>query len=340
MIQGQRRAWTGYVKLPVLLAVVLWSGSVHAARCDGRFPNPITDVCWQCIFPLKLGSISVANMDMEDGNNDEAPLICACPEPPPIFYRIGLGISFWEPARVAEAVQTPFCAPTLGGEQLVEPSPLMRQGDDFRVNGDEEKAFYHVHWYHFPLFTWLTFLTNTACDYSESYDLIMLSEYEPTWNRDDLAMIFSPEAVLFANPLAQAACSADCIAASSAVGPLDPLIWCAGCQNSVYPMTGNVAGHESALQSSLLTVQRMHTKMHRSAISLDMATRGAMCSPQVRLIMKKNAYKTQMLLPRAYTSNAQFYGETTALWGAGRQYPVKGENFSYLIFRRRTCCAF
>ena len=106
----------------------------------------------------------------------------------------------------------------------------------------------------------------------------MLSEYEPTWNRDDLAMIFSPEAVLFANPLAQAACSADCLAASSPLGPLDPLIWCAGCQNSIYPMTGNVAGHESALQSSLLTVQRMHTKMHRSAISLDMATRGAMCS--------------------------------------------------------------
>ena len=41
--------------------------------------------------------------------------------------------------------------------------PLIRQGDEFRVSGDEEKAFYHVHWYNFPLFTWLTFLTNTAC---------------------------------------------------------------------------------------------------------------------------------------------------------------------------------
>lgn len=328
------------LQLLVLLTLALYSGSASAARCDGRFPNPITDVCWRCIFPLKLGGIPLATLGMEDGNNDDAPLICACPAPPPLFVRIGLGLSFWEPARVAEAVQEPFCSPTLGGITLANLGPLIRQGDEFRVSGDEEKAFYHVHWYNFPLFTWLTFLTNTACATSEPFDAVMFSELEPTWNRDDLSMILSPEAVLFANPLAQAACSADCVAASTPIGPLDRLFWCAGCQNSVYPMTGNVASHESALQSSLLTVQRMHTKMHRAVISLDMATRGAMCGPRPRPIIKKNAYKTQMLLPRAFTSNAHFYGETTALWGVGRQYPIKGENFSYLIFRRRTCCAF
>ena len=247
----------------MLFSMALWSAGASAGSCNGRFPNPITDVCWKCIFPIKLGGIPLATLGMEDGTNDDPPLICACPEPPPVFYRIGLGISFWEPARVAEAVRTPFCSPTLGGEQLLD-----------------------------------------------------------------------------ANPLAQAACSADCVAASSSIGPLNALFWCAGCQNSVYPMTGNVAGHESALTSSLLTVQRMHTKMHRSFISLDMASTDSMCGARARPIIKKGAFKTQMLLPRAYTSNAQFYGETTALWGAGRQYPVQGEDFSYLIFRRRTCCAF
>jgi conjugal transfer pilus assembly protein TraU len=340
MSRPRRTLGMGCWQWLMLFGIALWSASASAGSCNGRFPNPITDVCWKCIFPLKLGGIPLATLGMEDGTNDDPPLICACPEPPPVFYRIGLGISFWEPARVAEAVRTPFCSPTLGGEQLLDASPLMRQGDDFRVSGDEEKAFYHVHWYNFPLFTWLTFLTNTVCDSGESFDLVMLSEYEPTWNRDDLSMILSPEAVLFANPLAQAACSADCVAASSSIGPLNALFWCAGCQNSVYPMTGNVAGHESALTSSLLTVQRMHTKMHRSFISLDMASTDSMCGARARPIIKKGAFKTQMLLPRAYTSNAQFYGETTALWGAGRQYPVQGEDFSYLIFRRRTCCAF
>lgn len=340
MNRRARRLWRAGLALLLLGLMAVTTDNAFAARCDGRFPNPITDVCWRCIFPLKLGGVPLASLGMEDGDNEDPPLICACPAPPPLFVRIGLGLSFWEPARVAEAVQEPFCSPTLGGIELADLGPLVRRGDEFRVNGDEEKAFYHVHWYNFPLFTWLSFLTNTACAAAEPFDAVMFSELEPTWNRDDLALILSPEAVLFANPAAQAACSADCIAASSPAGPLDRLFWCAGCQNSVYPMTGNVASHESALQSSLLTVQRMHTKLHRAAISLDVATRGAMCAPRIRPIIKKNAYKTQMLLPRAYTSDAQFYGETTAIWGAGRQYPVKGENFSYLIFRRRTCCAF
>jgi len=26
------------------------------------------------------------------------------------------------------------------------------------------------------------------------------------------------------------------------------------------------------------------------------------------------------------------------VWGAGRQYPYKGEDFSYEIFRKKNCC--
>ena len=36
----------------------------------------------------------------------------------------------------------------------------------------------------------------------------------------------------------------------------------------------------------------------------------------------------------------QPYGRTTTLWGAGKEYPVQGEDFSYLLFRQRNCCAF
>jgi conjugal transfer pilus assembly protein TraU len=34
----------------------------------------------------------------------------------------------------------------------------------------------------------------------------------------------------------------------------------------------------------------------------------------------------------------QPYGRATAVWGAGRQYPYKGEDFSYEIFRKKNCC--
>ena len=35
----------------------------------------------------------------------------------------------------------------------------------------------------------------------------------------------------------------------------------------------------------------------------------------------------------------QPYGRTTSLWGAGKSYPIQGEDFSYQIFRKRNCCA-
>ncbi|EFH6115584.1 fertility inhibition protein FinO [Escherichia coli] len=42
----------------------LLAGHVPAASadsaCEGRFVNPITDICWSCIFPLSLGSIKVS----------------------------------------------------------------------------------------------------------------------------------------------------------------------------------------------------------------------------------------------------------------------------------------
>lgn len=59
------------------------------------------------------------NISAETKNYDLPPLlICKCPAPPPVFVRIGVGVSFWEPARTAEVVRTPFCSPTLGGSVL------------------------------------------------------------------------------------------------------------------------------------------------------------------------------------------------------------------------------
>ncbi len=52
----KRRLW--------LLMLFLFAGHVPAASadsaCEGRFVNPITDICWSCIFPLSLGSIKVS----------------------------------------------------------------------------------------------------------------------------------------------------------------------------------------------------------------------------------------------------------------------------------------
>ncbi|HHZ3280560.1 TPA: TraU family protein, partial [Escherichia coli] len=81
-----------------LCVVLLLTGHVPAASadaaCEGRFVNPITDICWNCIFPLSLGSTKVSQGKVPDTINPSMP-IQFCPAPPPVFKRIGLAIGYW-----------------------------------------------------------------------------------------------------------------------------------------------------------------------------------------------------------------------------------------------------
>ncbi len=71
-------------------------------------------------------------------------------------------------------------------------------------------------------------------------DIAYLSEIDPTWTDSSLTTILNPEAVIFANPIAQGACAADAIASAFNM-PLDVLFWCAGSQGSMYPFNGWVS---------------------------------------------------------------------------------------------------
>jgi len=35
----------------------------------------------------------------------------------------------------------------------------------------------------------------------------------------------------------------------------------------------------------------------------------------------------------------QPFGRTTMVWGAGKEFPVRGEDFAFMLFRKRNCCA-
>ncbi len=308
----------------------------EAFSCAGRVPNPVTDIAWLSIFPIKIGPTTVASFGQEDiGTNP--PAVCACPIPVPPFVRIGLGISFWEPARAAEVTTTPFCSPMLGGAILGAGGALIKRGAA-KTETDQRNSFYHIHWFLFPLTNWMSILSSLSCVTWESFDLAMLSEFEPTWQDDELAMITSPEAALFTNPVAQAACAADCVAATIGF-PLTELFWCDGCQGPLYPLSGNVANHESGVQASLLATFRMHSLLHRVGVAFDMNSSATMCLPLPLPIINKRSYKTQMMYPIPNIEGAHPYGRTEALWSAGKEYPALGEDFSYLIWRRRLCCA-
>ena len=307
--------------------------------CEGDFPNPVTDICWSCLFPIHIGAVAITASGQADNGDPPPPMICSCPAPPPMFIRYGVGISFWEPARIAEVVRTPMCSPTLGGSTLF--SMNVAAGTHETEHGGQDVAFYQVHWIQYPVLNWLGMaITEGACEINESFDMAYLSELDPLWDDDELSFVLNPEAALFANPVAQAACVADSAKASLTLFGIDSLFWCSGSQGSLYPLSGTHANHVGALDSSLALTHTMIFKLHREFLAQDTSTMGAMCGPVPQPILRKNQYKQNMMHPVAQNTAGFGLGVPTASWGAGREFPYKGEDFTYLIWRKRSCCAF
>ncbi|MDH5179524.1 MAG: TraU family protein [Gammaproteobacteria bacterium] len=333
-----QRVW-----IAALLIVTLYSPMSHAAGSCGAMPfvNPVTDICWRCIFPLFIGPAPVATMGQIDSGaaNGYPPPVCVCPTATPPWFRVGIGTVFWEPARIAEAVRTPWCSPTLGGISLASPDIAVAGRGDNRTTHEQREsiAFYHVHWFVYPVMAWFNMMVNQHCVETEQFDVGFLSELDPMWNNDEMTFILNPEAVLFNNPVAQAACAADCVAASAGF-PLDSLFWCLGCQVGLHPLSGTVKPHEGGLASSTVAIQRLHAILHRSLVALNVSTPAAMCIAQPAPIMQKSWYKTQLLRPIPTPLTANPYGRSTTLRGMGKEFPINGEDFSYLIWRRRVCC--
>ena len=175
-----------------------------------------------------------------------------------------------------------------------------------------------------------------------AFDRRVKPEVDPLWNDDELTLILNPDAVLFANPVAIAACAADCVAASVGFG-LKELFWCAGCQGGIYPLDGHVPYHLGGVRTAALMAQRLTAKMHRELIAWGWHGTPGLCGPYFEPVMDKTAYKTQLTYPIPNTDKeagrcCQPFGRTTVLWGAGKEYPVRGEDFAFMLFRKRNCC--
>ncbi len=309
---------------------------LEAGTCVGRLVNPLTDICWKCVFPIRIAGQEVAR-----GGADPTPIrrpLCLCPKPPLGQPTPGLPVSFWEPVRMVDVTRTPFCMVNLGGIQMGSQTGVRNQGD-VTLNTDDmtKQSFYHVHWYVYPILYWMEVLMDLVCLEKLAFDIAYLTELDPFWNDDEKSAILNPEGILFGNPIAQAACAADCVAASAHL-PLDPLFWCGGCQGSVYPFTGTVTSDNGGVQTSLLLVTRMMAKLHREVLLWGYMGEAGLCGRYPMPLIRKSQYRVQMLYPAPTTHQCFPLGATELLWQAGREFPYKGEDFGYMVWRKRDCC--
>ena len=48
-----------------LLAASSLATAAGMATCTGKFPNPLTDICWSCLLPITIGSATMMNKGFE-----------------------------------------------------------------------------------------------------------------------------------------------------------------------------------------------------------------------------------------------------------------------------------
>ncbi len=323
------------VCVSVWVVVVLSGAFASAVNCTGKFPNPISDICWECLFPITIGSTELVSGSQPDTPNPSSP-ICACSQP---FPRIGIAAGFWEPIRLVDVTKRPFCFVNLGGMEI--DAGLDLGTGKAPGNNDKYNATWYVHWYVYPLLYWLNLLTDLSCLEASSFDIAYVTELDPLWLDDELTFLLNPEAILFSHPIAHAACAADCVAATTHL-PLDALFWCAGCQGGMYPMNGKVQAHVNGVQSSLLATEKMIYKLHRQLLLPGTSGEEALCQPYPMPVIKKSQYRTQMTNPVPTTGDGGCapLGKSSVLYEAAKELPVIGEDFGYLIWRKRNCCVF
>jgi len=376
-----------------LTALALTSPPQAEAVCPKKpiLESMLTDVCWSCIFPFRIGDVEVISMGMKDtcAPGDSTcklnKVICSCDD----SIKPGITVGFWEPIRLIEIVREPYCFPSLNGLTLGRQSgrsTILHSGvySEDSAATTSESAFYQLHYIAFPVWQLIgltvalteklidtmtigMFPDISKCFSLGGYDLGMLdflylTELDPLWNDDELGVLLNPEAVLFGNPIAQAACAADCVS-STAGYPLDPLFWCAGCWGSLYPFGGTVTGPTGEANTAALLAARALAKFNRQFLEGVTSGKGALCGKQYTGFIKKTQYKLQMIYPGTATlaapeelvggvaSTPDFtqkkaqklcclpIGRSSLLWQAFRTYPVKGEDFIWLVFRKKDCCA-
>jgi conjugal transfer pilus assembly protein TraU len=325
----------------VLALVFFFRGSFLYAECRASLFNLFTDVDYEGIFPIKFAGVTIKGGTSEELRKLEeldevkkATCYCRPRGKPPVF---GLAVSFWEPARVAEIVKDPWCFPLLGGLQL-ENIPAKKAGKNQRLSTlTKERYAAQAHWYMFSVWNLLDLFMDVPCIMWDGFDIAYMSELDPLWQNDSLAMFIHPEVLLFANPIAQLSCIADSVAAQ--VGqPIDQLFWCMGSWGGAYPMSG-VTSQSNILEGAGNLVGRLIYKNAREGLMWDPGV--DLCEAVLTPIWVKSHYKMHLMKP--VRSRIIPIGQSAFIWGMGKNPPwgtKKGasDNFDWLIFRKVKCC--
>lgn len=295
----------------------------------------LTDICWECMLPIRIAGAAIGGgkADYPESAVDDA--VCSCRDKGDILPRIGYTLGFWQPIRLIELVRTRGCLLSLNGTQTSVGSASHLGTRGTGEIGVDNTAFYHYHYYAFPLLQILGLLNKDICFNQEylSFDMLYASEIDPTWNYPEIASLVFPETRLFATPQAILGCAADTLA-HGAQGTSKGMFWCAGSWGTVYPVSGYDHGIGSGARITSLLATRALTASHRRGFEPQTVGKGALCSTSTETTFNADQYRFTMLYPIAEDGKHPV-GASTLTWGEA----TNTSDAVYMVWRWRDCCS-
>jgi len=323
-------------------ASVAQATSGIGAVCTGSFPNLLSDVCYDCMFPMTIGGaqmhFGVAGDDYDTGVSNSAVCVCAS------NLSVGTPMSFWEPDFMVDVTNKPGCFPLLGGLDMSPPTNAQEYGSQSTTNahikGTLKNSFMLVNEYLNPVMTAIGIVVSSPCLDQRGFDVPFISWADPTWGDDSLSMILTPYGYAFTGLPAIAAEMPDSISATFGF-PIASLFWVAGGWGAMYPLTGNAAVSNTPEQVAHLMLARVFAKLHAAGTQQTTAGQdalnscGALGVPE--FIMDKRQYKTNRTFP--FPDNmCTPIGRPLLMQEKGAARP-QDKDYGYFIFRRKDCCA-
>lgn len=333
----------------ILIIVISFSNTAKATfLCGTVMFNPVSDICWNCFFPIRIGAISMWENGMPDPIN-EGSLLGYCPMAAPPYYRVGVNVSYWEPVTLTDVVKQPWCMESLGFS-INTPNSLQLRGDDsYSGSGNSFQSGrgsnYDVHWYHYPIFKILDLVREIACMQEDTeFDVAYMTEIDISWlDSEETSAVLFPEATLFNNVVSDLACTADALVTLTGFSTaIDPLFWCQGGQGSMYPFVGKTTTRQSPLANAVEILQKFNAKLHRQGFVMESHSGNpANCALFPDVYLPKMRYRYQLTRPTPSPEWCYPYGTTTAIWEAGRALPLGAvDNYGFVNYRKHSCVVF
>lgn len=304
--------------------------------------GPVALANWNSLFPIYIFGVPVVGGHIAKPHKMITSPVCTCP------WRLSFGtvslpgimVNWFTPQFVAEASEIPGCISFLGVNPLESYSPLKRSGN--RAEGGDgpqvKQNKRQVHLFENPMGEMLESLQGTLCSYgttdiSTSY----LTEPDPLWQNDQWSVIFNPESILFANPIAALACAADFVGAN--IGqPIDELFWCSG-SKTLYPLSAVDEISDDLNHTNSVTIHRFFFRQTRLGMMWKSIGPSAICTPHPTPIMSKQQYRIDPIwpLPPGFGSVAVF-GMNKFMWRTTGTFTTQ-ESGVFNIWKAVQCCA-